>query len=134
MRYLLDANIISNLVRFPKGVVCQKLDEVGHDKVFTSIIVSAEIKFGVEKNGSAELASKVGAVLSRIPVLSLEAPADANYASIRAQLEKLRNTIGPNDLLIASHALALSAIMVTHNEREFSRVPGLKVENWLRES
>jgi tRNA(fMet)-specific endonuclease VapC len=134
MRYLLDANIISNLVRFPKGDVYRKLDEVGHDKVFTSIIVASEIKFGVEKNGSVDLARKVHAVISRLPIVSFEAPADEFYASIRAQLEKLRNTIGPNDLLIASHALALGAILVTHNEREFSRVPGLKVENWLRES
>ena len=134
MKYLLDANVISNLVRFPTGAIHRKLDQVGYDNVFTSIIVSSEIKFGVEKNGSVDLARKVHAVVSRLPVLSFEAPADEFYAKIRAQLEKKRNTIGPNDLLIASHALALGAIMVTDNEREFSRVPGLKVENWLRES
>jgi tRNA(fMet)-specific endonuclease VapC len=134
MRYLLDANIISHLVRFPTGVIHLRLNDVGHDNIFTSIIVASEIKFGVEKNGSVDLARKVNAVLSRLPIVPFEAPADEFYAKIRAQLEKLRNTIGPNDLLIASHALALGAIMVTDNEREFSRVPGLKVENWLRES
>jgi tRNA(fMet)-specific endonuclease VapC len=134
MRYLLDANIISHLVRFPTGVIHLRLNDVGHDNIFTSIIVASEIKFGVEKNGSVDLAHKVNAVLSRLPIVPFEAPADEFYAKIRAQLEKLRNTIGPNDLLIASHALALGAIMVTDNEREFSRVPGLKVENWLRES
>ena len=134
MKYLLDANIISNLVRFPTGVVFEQLNKIGYENVFTSIIVTAGIKFGVEKNGSRELALKVNAVLSRIPVASFEAPADEFYAKTRAHLEKLRNTIGPNDLLIASHALAIGAIIVTNNEREFARVPGLKVENWLRES
>jgi tRNA(fMet)-specific endonuclease VapC len=134
MKYLLDANIISHLVRFPTGVIHLRLNEVGHDNVFISIIVASEIKFGVEKNGSVDLARKVHAVISRLPIVPFEAPADEFYAKIRAQLEKLRNTIGPNDLLIAAHALALGAIMVTNNEREFSRVPGLKVENWLRES
>jgi tRNA(fMet)-specific endonuclease VapC len=129
--YLLDSNMISHIVRFPAGAVAKKLSDVGAERVFTSIIVSAEIRFGVLKKGSNELARKVDAVLSRMTIAPCDKPTDATYALARLKLEQSGTPIGPNDLLIAAHALALNATLVTANEREFSRVPGLKVENWL---
>ncbi len=132
MRYLLDSNAISHVVRFPRGAVAARIDQVGLEHVFTSLIVSAEIGFGVAKKGVAELSAKVEAVMSRLVVLPWDIPADKHYAAIRNSLERTGKPIGPNDLLIAAHALALDAVLVTDNEKEFSRVPGLKIENWLR--
>jgi tRNA(fMet)-specific endonuclease VapC len=71
-------------------------------------------------------------VLSVIEILPLTPPADRLYGDIRASLERVGTPIGGNDLLIAAHALASDCILVTDNEREFSRVEGLVVENWLR--
>ena len=132
MRYLLDTNIISEIVANPQGRVAERLAAVGEQNVMTSIVVSAEIEFGVLKRGSAELATQVAQVMRRIYVAPLAPPADRDYSALRLDLEKRGRPIGPNDLLIAAHALALGATLVTDNVREFSRVRGLKIENWLR--
>lgn len=130
-RYLLDTNIISDLVRNPAGLATQRLQVIGDENACTSIIVAAELQYGCAKKGSAKLQARVEQILSVIPVLPFEAPADAEYGTIRSELEKARQTIGHNDLLIAAHAITLGALLVTANIGEFSRVPGLKVENWL---
>lgn len=132
MRYLLDANVISALVIDPRGPVAAEIGRVGEENIFTSIIVRAEILFGLRKRQSEELNRKVGAILQRIYVASLELPADEFYARIRAQLSAEGRIIGPNDLLIAAHAMALDAVLVSDNVKEFSRIPGLKLENWIR--
>lgn len=132
MKYLLDANIISALVIDPRGKVAARLDEAGQANVFTSIIVNAEVAFGVRKRGSAELARKVGNVVKRLYVAPFAPPADAKYAEVRADLERRGKLIGPNDLLIAAHALALEAVLVT-DDKAFAAVSGLKIENWLRQ-
>ena len=132
MRYMLDTNAVSDLVIDPGGTVAQRIGEVGEENVFTSVLVSAELLFGVKKRASAELATKVGNVLSKLFIASFDPPADTRYAEIRLHLNQQGKPIGPNDFWIAAHALALDAVLVTGNEREFSRVPGLKVENWLR--
>lgn len=132
MRYLLDANAISAIVAEPRGPVARRLAEVGEVNVFTSVIVRAEILFGLKKRASAELTRKVGNVLSRLYIASFDPPADSHYADIRLDLKLRREPIGANDLWIAAHAMALDAVLVSDNEREFSRVAGLKLENWLR--
>jgi tRNA(fMet)-specific endonuclease VapC len=131
MPFMLDTNIVSVIVRDPRGKVLERLLEVGEENAFISIITHGEIWYGVEKNGSEELAKKVSAVTRRLYVAPLNLPGDQRYAEVRLALRQGKN-IGPNDLWIAAHALALDAILVTDNEREFSRVPGLKIENWLR--
>lgn len=130
-RYLLDTNILSDLVRHPQGVVARKIVQQGEDNICTSILVAGELRFGVEKLGSARLTAQLEAILSVIEVLALEEPADRHYGELRNYLEKQGTPIGPNDMLIAAHALALDCVMVTANVREFCRVPKLKVENWL---
>eukprot|EP01012_Entosiphon_sulcatum_P032289 TRINITY_DN41087_c0_g1_i1.p2 TRINITY_DN41087_c0_g1~~TRINITY_DN41087_c0_g1_i1.p2 ORF type:complete len:132 (-),score=19.89 TRINITY_DN41087_c0_g1_i1:85-480(-) len=130
MRYMLDTNIVSAIVRDPRGKVFERLLEVGEENAFISIITHGEIWYGVKKNGSEELAQKVLAVTRRLYVAPLQLPTDQRYAEIRLALRQGKN-IGPNDLWIAAHAVALDAVLVTNNEREFSRVPGLKVENWM---
>jgi tRNA(fMet)-specific endonuclease VapC len=130
---MLDTNAISAIVIDPRGVVADRIAEVGESNVFTSIIVSAEIAFGVKKRHSEDLTRKVANVMSKIYIASFDPPADNHYADIRLSLQREGQLIGPNDLWIAAHARALEAVLVTGNEREFSRVPGLKVENWLRQ-
>ena len=130
--YLLDTNILSDLIRHPDGLVARRVEQVGQKEIFTSIIVAAELRYGCAKKGSAKLLERVQGLLETIPVLSLDMPTDAQYGLIRAELEVAGQPIGMNDLLIASHALALGLTLVTDNTSEFSRVRGLKVENWLR--
>jgi len=132
MRYLLDTNIVSDLVRNPQGKIAERIFRVGEARVCTSIIVAAELRYGAEKKGSARLSAQLEAVLGALEVIPLEKPADALYGSLRAQLERSGRPIGGNDLLIAAQALALGYTLVTDNEREFARVKGLDFENWIR--
>ena len=132
MRYLLDTNIVSDLVRNPQGRVTQHIRKVGETQVCTSIIVAAELRYGSAKKGSPRLTSQLDAVLNALEILPFEPPADVNYGLIRVRLEQSGKPIGANDLLIAAQAIALGLILVTDNEREFARVNGLNTENWLR--
>ena len=129
--YLLDTNTLSDLIRRPQGRIADKLADVGEDRVVTSIVVACELRYGAAKRGSKRLTRQVEVVLGAIAVLPLETGVDKHYAQIRATLEKLGMPIGANDLLIAAHARTLRAVCVTANVTEFTRVPGLKVENWL---
>ena len=132
MPYLLDTNTVSDLVRHPNGRARARIAQVGEDQVFTSIIVVAETRFGAAKKKSDRLSVQLELVLSSLEVLPFDTPADRAYADLRVQLEAVGTPIGGNDMLIAAHALALGHTLVTANEREFSRVPGLSIENWLR--
>jgi tRNA(fMet)-specific endonuclease VapC len=132
MRYLLDTNVLSDLIRNPQGRVAKHIRKVGEAQVCTSIIVAAELRYGATKKGSARLTAQLEAVLGALDVLPLVAPADAAYGLIRTQLEQAGRPIGSNDLLIAAQAVALGYTMVTDNEGEFARVGGLPCENWLR--
>jgi len=131
-RYLLDTNILSDLLRNPQGVVAQRIATVGEESICTSIIVAAELRFGVTKSGSLRLAERVHILLSAIAVMALESPSDQHYATLRQHLNQSGTPIGPNDMLIAAQALAMGLIVITANVREFRRVPGLAVENWLQ--
>ena len=132
MRFLLDTNIVSDLVRHPRGRIADRIAEVGEQHVCTSIIVAAELRYGAAKKGSSRLTSQLEAVLGAVDVLSLELPVDTVYGELRARLERSGQSIGANDLLIAAHALALGHTVITDNEREFSRIEDLRVGNWLR--
>lgn len=131
LRYLLDTNMLSDLIRHPQGPVANRIASAGENTVCTGIVVAAELRYGAEKSSSQEIADRVDLVLNAFTILPLEPPADRIYAQIRHRLTERGTPIGPNDLLIAAHALALDLTVVTANEGEFSRVPGLKVENWL---
>ena len=129
--YLLDTNIISDLIRNPSGAAAHRIEAVGAKAVCTSIIVAAELRYGCAKKGSPKLLARVQSVLETIPVLALDIPADAQYGGIRAELEAAGQPIGANDLLIAAHACALGLTLVTNNTREFGRIRDLKIDNWL---
>lgn len=128
---MLDTNIISDLIKNPQGRAAQRIANVGEDNICTSIIVAVELRYGCAKRGSKRLLKAVEDLLGEIPVLPFDVPADAEYGGIRSDLEAAGRLIGSNDLLIAAHAYASDAIIVTANADEFKRVRGLKVENWL---
>lgn len=132
MRYLLDTNAMSEMMRGPVNKMTSGIARVGENAVCTSIVVVSELKFGAAKKGSVNLTANLEKVLETIVIEDFKAPADAAYAELRAALEKAGTPIGQMDMLIAAHALALDATLVTANEREFSRVPGLRVENWMK--
>jgi tRNA(fMet)-specific endonuclease VapC len=132
MRFLLDTNFISDLVRKPQGRAAEHIRRVGELQVCTSIIVAAELRYGAAKRASTRLARQLEAVLGVLEVLPFEAPADTAYAVIRTRLEQTGRPIGGNNLLIAAQAYALGYTIVTDNEGEFARIDGLIRENWLQ--
>jgi tRNA(fMet)-specific endonuclease VapC len=129
MRFLLDANALSDISWDPGGKVARRF-EFELAGCGTSIIVAAEIRYGIAKRPDARGSRRAAALLDRIPVAALETPAELRYGELRAELERRGTPIGANDMLIAAHALALGCTLITANEREFRRVPDLRVENW----
>lgn len=133
MRYMLDTNILSALAKNPQGPLFHRLAAHSPEAICTSIIVASEIQYGLHRGASAKVRQQMQAILSAIDILPLEAPADTHYGEIRAELEKAGQPISANDMFIAAHARSLGLTLVTHNVREFQRVPDLNVEDWLAE-
>src|SRR5438874_9092022 len=102
MVYLLDTNIVSDLVRRPQGRSAARLARVGERNVCTSIIVAAELRYGAARKQSARLSGQLELVLSVLEIIPFESPADEAYGELRARLEKLGQPIGSNDMLIAA--------------------------------
>lgn len=131
MKYMLDTNVLVHLIRNKSENVKNRLRQKNISDVCISSITYAELEYGVSKSSSKEKnALALLTVLSGIKVLPLGESAGKVYGSIRASLEKDGNVIGPNDMLIAAHALAEGLTLVTNNTREFRRVPGLNIEDW----
>jgi tRNA(fMet)-specific endonuclease VapC len=128
--YLLDTNIISDIARNPNGQAARRFAELPREQLCTSIVVSAEVLFGLENGSSDKMRKTMTTMLNNINVLDLQPPVDRFYAEIRAAMSKAGKSITPNDLFIAAHALSLDATVVTADQG-FHWVPGLKVENWL---
>lgn len=131
IRFLLDTNIVSDLIRNPEGAVQRSIASVGTSSLSTSAIVASELRFGYARRGSARLMNLVESALSRIKILPYDDAASLDYARIRHVLEMTGKMIGPNDLFIAAHAQSLDLTLVTDNTAEFSRVDGLKLQNWI---
>src|SRR5579872_3319445 len=132
---MLDTNI---LIAALKGQpeVRQRLEAVPLSAMRLSAIVLGELEFGAEKSIQSERnRARLAALTERLPLLGIDYDTTRHYAQVRALLERQGTPIGANDTWIAAQALAIHATLVTDNEREFSRVPGLLLENWLtRES
>ncbi len=132
-RYLVDTNVLSDLVKNADGLAARRTIEVGGSRsVYTSVVVVAEMRFGLAKKASGRLAAQLELVLEQLTVAPFSPPADRVYGDLRAELERRGTPIGANDLWIAAQALHDGSVLVTDNVSEFSRVPGLTVENWLR--
>ena len=133
--YLLDTNAVSELVRNPDGAVAITYRAKERDPdvtLLTSAIVACEVRYGVAKRAASSLAQRVDRLFASLRIAPLSVGVDTAYAMLRTELERNGQPIGQNDMLIAAHALALGAILVTDNVREFRRIKGLRVENWLR--
>lgn len=131
MRYLLDTNI---LIAAMKGVPAVRvhLEATPLSQLVLSPVVLGELELGVEKSRHREQnAARLAGVAKDLPLVPLDAETSRHYGDIRATLESQGTPIGANDYWIAAQARALGAVMVTDNVGEFSRVPGLNVENWL---
>jgi tRNA(fMet)-specific endonuclease VapC len=134
VRYLLDTNIVSHMMLNADGIVAKRAERrmtsPSAPVLCTSIIVQCELAFGLKKRPSVRLQAALNAQLEGLIVLPLDQEVVSHYANLRTQLEALGTPIGPNDALIAAHALAIDATLVS-GDSEFLRVPGLKLENWL---
>ena len=133
-KWLLDTNILSKVIKCPHERLGQRLRDLFEQQpgaLITSVVVECELMFGAARVESTVLPRKITDLLQFIPVLALTQNVVPHYATIRAHLQRQGTPIGPNDTLIAAHALALDCTLVTDNEVEFRRVPGLRVENWL---
>lgn len=132
--YLLDTNIISHLMKDRSGVdsarVRQRVQREPDCKVVTSMVVQYELLFGLAKISSERLQAAFGLQMQNLVVLPLDERVGPFYAKLRAHLERSGTPMGANDTLIAAHALALGATLVTA-DAVYARVPGLNVENWL---
>lgn len=127
---MLDTNIVSEIIRNPAGRAAQRVRDAA-EQVCVSVIVAAELRYGCVRKGSPQLTHRVEAFLAEVSVVAFDVPADGAYGAIWAALKAAGRPIGGNDLLIAAHARAVAATVVTANVGEFQRVSGLKVENWL---
>ena len=131
MLYMLDTNICSYIIRNRPLSIKEKLQEVEkHHTVALSSIVVSELFYGARKKGSQKLIKTVSSFVNNFIIYDYSKVSAKSYASIRTDLEKKGKIIGANDLLIASHALGLEAILVTNNTKEFERIEELNLENW----
>lgn len=132
--YLLDTNILSDMMRNPTGLAAQQFRTTLSDSntagICTSVIVQCELLFGLRRRTQPRWQTHYALLMQSVTVMSFEADVAVHYAKLRTALEGAGTPIGSNDTFIAAHALSLDATMVTA-DAEFNRVPGLRVENWL---
>jgi tRNA(fMet)-specific endonuclease VapC len=132
-RLMLDTDICIYAMRRRPALVQRRLESLDQSEVAISCMVAAELWFGVRKSQfSLRSEAALLSFLSRVTVLDWPSRAARLYGSIRAHLERRGTPIGEEDMLIAAHALHEGLPLVTNNAREFRRVPGLKVESWIR--
>jgi len=131
MAWLLDTNILIAISkRHP--VLLPRLERIDSSVIVLSSVVLAEIEYGIAKSARQQTNRQIFDAITRsFTVHSFDLAAANRFGTLRAELEAQGRIIGPYDMLIAAHALALDCTLVTDNTREFERVSGLKVENWL---
>ena len=132
MRYMLDTSLCIALMRGKADAALERLTRLQVDEAGISTITLSELFYGAAKSkrpGATQ--AQVRSLCAPLVIAPFDAAAAITSGDVRASLESRGRPIGPNDVLIAGHALSLGAIILTANVREFSRVPGLIVENWL---
>jgi tRNA(fMet)-specific endonuclease VapC len=129
---MLDTNICIYAIKHKPEKLFQKLQEVEPEDVCVSSVTYAELVHGVEKSAAVEKNRlALSLMLANIEIMDFDVDATIYYGKIRANLEKKGTPIGPLDMMIADHAQSLAYTLVTNNVREFSRVEGLKIKNWI---
>lgn len=132
MKYLLDTDTCSFIMRQSSTMLLERFADISDDEAAMSVITQGELRSGITRKPLAtQLKARFDRLNLAIPTLDLPAAAATHYSMIRVHLEQKGLLIGSNDLWIASHALAANMKLVTNNVREFERVPGLKIENWV---
>ena len=130
-RYLLDTNICIYIRQKRPAEVLARFEKLKVGDAVLSVITYGELLYGAQKSKERERAlARLSDLVSLLPVLDLPATAADHHGEVRAFLEVKGEIIGGNDLWIAAHAKAEGLVLVTNNEREFKRVPGLKIQNW----
>jgi tRNA(fMet)-specific endonuclease VapC len=131
MRYLLDTNICSYILKNRPASVKRKFEEVGAEHLCISSVVLAELYYGAARHPKSVIIRKeIDDFVSRLLVVAWDEQAANHYGAIRAALEKAGRPVGAMDMLIAAHARSMGATLVTNNLREFERIDGLVVQNW----
>ena len=132
MRYMLDTNICSYILRSRPPSVKERFDEAGPGALTISTVVLAELLFGAARHPSAvAIRREIDDLTSRLDVVPWDETAAEHYGAIRASLEKRGTPLGALDMLIAAHARSRGATLVSNDVRHFARVEGLLVENWV---
>ncbi|MCK7575519.1 MAG: type II toxin-antitoxin system VapC family toxin [Chromatiales bacterium] len=128
---LLDTNICIYIINAKPPEVLAHFHRFHLGEIGLSSVVAAELAYGVAKSGSARNRSALEMFLAPLEILPFDDKAIWAYGDLRADLERQGQSIGAMDTMIAAHALSLDAILVTNNTREFARVSGLRLENWV---
>jgi len=132
MLYMLDTNICSYIIRNKPQNIKEKLKSVEKDHTIAlSTVVVSELIYGAKKKKSEKLFDLVLSFIENFQIMDFDKNSALAYATIRVELETTGNIIGSNDLFIAAHAKGSDAILVTNNTKEFERVEGLRLENWV---
>ncbi len=131
MRYMLDTNICIYLINDRPATVRKRLEALNPGDAGVSSITVAELAYGVAKTRSSRNRSALESFLLPLEIADFGLDAAMVYGDVRAAVEQKGTPIGPLDMEIAAHAVALDVILVTNNQREFSRVAGLRCENWV---
>lgn len=129
--YLLDTNICIYLINERPRQVIERFRRHALSTIGVSSITVAELAFGVAKSASTRNRAALQGFLVPLVIAPFDVNAALAYGDLRATLERQGQPIGPLDMQIAAHALSLNAVLVTNNEREFRKVPGLALENWV---
>lgn len=129
--YLLDTNICVYVIRKRPESVYRRLSSAGERGVAISVVTAFELEAGALRAEGKHYSEAVRLFIAELPVLPLEDSARAAYGQLRTALERRAEIIGAYDMLIAAHAFTLNATLVTNNEKEFRRVKGLRIENWV---
>jgi len=131
VKYLLDSNVCIDYLTGRHPPVTTRIQRLLPEDLCLSSIVVAELRYGADKSARSRRNHRLlDALINEMPCRDFDSKAASIYGKIRAALEKRGHPIGPNDMLIAAHALSLDLVLVSDNIREFSRVRGLQLENW----
>jgi tRNA(fMet)-specific endonuclease VapC len=132
MRYMLDTNICSYILKNRPATVRARFDEAGNDALSISTVVLAELYYGAARHAkSIAIRREIDNFATRLAVISWDEAAADHYGDIRSALEKQATPIGAMDMMIAAHARSLKATLVSNNAKHFEKVPGLLIANWL---
>ena len=128
---MFDTDIISFLIRGSSLSLKNRFESENSDNFSLSVLVYAEILFGLKKSGNEQITNKVKTFIDNLRIVDFSVEAAEVYSKIRIHLEKSGRPTGNMDLLIAASAITEGAVLVTHNTRHFQNIPDLKIEDWL---